>query len=54
MGYTHLVPFDEDAESYHHATAKNDKEAGELIDENWNYVCTTPDGIMMFRKAKKK
>jgi site-specific recombinase XerC len=50
--YTHLVPFDEDADGYNHATAKDDKEAGELIDHGFQYVCTTPQGIMMFRKRK--
>ena len=50
--YTHLVPFDDDAEGYYHATAKNDKEAGELIDQGFQYVCTTPQDIMMFRKRK--
>lgn len=52
--YTHLVPFDDETENYHHATAKDDKEAGELIDQAWQFVCTTPQGVMMFRKAKKK
>jgi integrase len=52
--YTHLVPIDEDAESYHHATAKDAKEAGELIEQCWQYVVTTPQGIMLFRKAKKR
>jgi integrase len=50
--YTHLVPFDEEAEAYHHAIAINDKEAGELIDQGFQYVCTTPQNIMMFRKRK--
>ncbi len=50
--YTHLVPFDEDAEGYHHARARDDKEAGELIDQGFQYVCTTPQKIMMFRKRK--
>jgi type I restriction-modification system DNA methylase subunit len=52
--YTHLVPIDDDAESYHHATAKDAKEAGELIEQCWQYVVTTPQGIMLFRKAKKR
>ena len=51
--YTHLAPFDDEAENYHHATAKDDKEAGDLIEQAWQYVCTTPQGIMMFRKVKK-
>jgi hypothetical protein len=36
------------------ATAKDDKEAGELIDQGFQFVCTTPQGIMMFRKTKHK
>jgi len=52
--YTHLIPFDDEAENYHHATAKDDKEAGELIEQAWQYVLTTPQGVMMFRKAKKR
>jgi integrase len=51
--YTHLVPFDEEAEAYYHATAKDDKEAGELFEQGFRYECTTPQGIMMFIKKKK-
>jgi hypothetical protein len=51
--YAHLVPIDEESENYHQATAKNAKEAGELIEQCWQYVVTTPQGIMLFRKAKK-
>lgn len=51
--YTHLVPTDEEAERYHKASAKDEKEAGELIEQGWQYVVTTPQGIMLFRKAKK-
>jgi len=39
-------------EDFNHATAKDDKEAGELIDSGFQFVCTTPQGIMMFRKRK--
>ena len=52
--YTHLVPFDDESECYNHAVAKDEKEAGELLDQAWQYVCTTPQGIMMFRKPKRK
>jgi integrase len=51
--YTHLVPFDEDAEGFYHATAKDEKEAGELYDQGYRYDCTTPQGIMLFIKKKK-
>ena len=50
--YTHLVEPDPENQNYFHATAKDDKEAGELIDSGFLYVCTTPQGIMMFRKRK--
>jgi integrase len=52
MVYTHIVEFDEESQNYHHATARNDQEAGELIDNGWTYVCTTPQNVMMFRKRK--
>lgn len=52
MVYTHLVEFDEESQNYYHAVARDEKEAGDLIDRNFAYVCTTPQGIMMFRKRK--
>jgi len=52
MVYTHIVEFDEETQNYHHAIARNEKEAGELIDNGWQYICTTPQNIMMFRKRK--
>jgi integrase len=52
MVYTHLVEFDEDSQNYYHSVARDEKEAGDLIDKGFQYVCTTPQGIMMFRKRK--
>ena len=52
MVYTHIVEFDEESQNYHHAIARDDKEAGQLLDNGWTYVLTTPQGIMMFRKRK--
>ena len=52
MVYTHIVEFDEESQNYHHAVAKDDKEAGELIDNGWTYILTTPQNIIMFRKRK--
>jgi integrase/recombinase XerD len=52
MVYTHIVEFDEESQNYHHAIAKDEKEAGELIDNGWTYICTTPQNIMMFRKRR--
>jgi integrase len=52
MVYTHLIEFDEESQNYHHAIARDEKEAGELIDNGWTYVLTTPQNVMMFRKRK--
>ena len=52
MIYTHIVQFDEESQNYHHAIAHNEKEAGELIDNGWTYILTTPQNVMMFRKRK--
>jgi integrase len=52
MVYTHIVEFDEESQNYHHAIARNEQEAGELIDNGWTYILTTPQNIIMFRKRK--
>jgi integrase len=52
MVYTHIVQFDEESQNYHHAIAHDEKEAGELIDNGWTYIVTTPQNAMMFRKRK--
>ena len=52
MVYTHLVEYDDEHQNYHHATAKDEKEAGKLIEDGWTYVCTTPQEIILFRKRK--
>jgi len=52
MVYTHIVEFDEESQNYHHAIARDEKEAGQLIDNGWTYICTTPQNIMMFRRRK--
>jgi hypothetical protein len=44
--------FDEENQNYYHAIARDEKEAGELIDNGWTYILTTPQKIMMFRKRK--
>ena len=48
--YTRLSTFGN--EKYHHATAKDDNKAGELIDDEFEYILTTPQGTMMFGKLK--
>jgi integrase len=52
MVYTHIVEFDEESQNYNHAIARDEKEAGELTDNGWTYILTTPQNIMMFRKRK--
>ncbi len=37
----HIVQFDEESQNYHHAIARDEKEAGELIDNGWTYILTT-------------
>ena len=51
--YTHLLPFDTEAEAYHHAVAGKGTEAGEFLEQVFRYECTTPKGKMIFMKAKK-
>jgi integrase len=48
--YMHLVNFESD--NYNSATAKTTKEAQQLIESGFEYVCTTPEEIMLFRKRK--
>ena len=48
--YTQLVNFE--ADEYYSATAKTTEEAKALIEAGFEYVCTTPENIMLFRKRK--
>lgn len=48
--YTQLVNFKSD--EYHSATAKTTIEAQKLLEAGFEYVCTTPEEIMLFRKRK--
>jgi integrase len=48
--YTQLVSFESD--DYHSATAKTAEEAQKLIEKNFEFVCLTPESIMLFRKRK--
>jgi len=48
--YTHLVSFD--MENYTSRTAKTTKEASQLVEAGFEYVCTTPQNVMLFRKRK--
>jgi hypothetical protein len=42
----------EKEDSYYSAVAKTAKEAKDLIESGFEYVCTTPEEAMVFRKRK--
>ena len=48
--YTQLVNFEVD--DYHSATAKTTEKAEQLTQVGFEYVCTTPQDVMLFRKRK--
>jgi len=48
--YTHLINFKDD--EYVSNIAKTADEAGRLIEAGFDYVCSTPDNLMVFRKRK--
>jgi len=48
---THLVKFKESDEFYG-STAKTSEEAKKLVEDGFDYVCTTPEDLMLFRKRK--
>ena len=48
--YTQLVSFESD--DYHSATAKTTEKAEQLVEAGFEYVCTTPQDVMLFRKRK--
>ncbi|MCL6579746.1 MAG: hypothetical protein K6T73_10280 [Candidatus Bathyarchaeota archaeon] len=49
--YTQLIKFEKE-DDFYCATAKTSNEAKELIESGFEYVCTTPENIMLFRKRK--
>lgn len=49
--YTQLINFEKE-EEYHSATAKTTDQARQLIEGGFEYVCTTPQENMLFRKRK--
>jgi len=51
MIYTHLLE-GQTEEEYYTASATNQKEAATLLEAGWEYVLTTPEEIMLFRKRK--
>lgn len=48
--YTQLVNFE--SNDYHSATAAGTEEAKQLVESGFEYVCTTPENLMLFRKRK--
>ena len=44
--------FNEASDEFYSATAKTTSEAAKLIEAGFEYVCTTPQNVMLFRKRK--
>ena len=51
MIYTQLINFNED-EEYNCTATKEATEAKKLVEHGWQYVNSTPDGFMLYRKRK--
>jgi hypothetical protein len=49
--YTQLVKLERE-DAFHSATAKTSEEAKSLVESGFEYVCTTPEHLMLFRKRK--
>jgi integrase len=49
--YTQLIKFEKE-DDFYCAVAKTSSEAKQLIESGFEYVCTTPESIMLFRKRK--
>ncbi len=50
LKYTQLVHFNDD--EFTSKTARNTEDARKLLEAGFEYVCTTPEEIMLFRKRK--
>ena len=50
LKYTQLVHFQDD--EYVSKVATKTEEARQLLEAGFEYVCTTPEHIMLFRKRK--
>ena len=48
--YPQLIQFEGD--KYHSVTAKTTEEAKDLVETGFEYVCTTLENVMLFRKRK--
>ena len=51
LKYTQLVHFTDD-DGFTSKVAKNAEQAMQLLEVGFEYVCTTPQDIMLFRKRK--
>lgn len=49
--YTQLIKFEKE-DDFYCAAARTSNEAKELIESGFEYVCTTPESLMLFRKRK--
>jgi integrase len=49
--YTQLVKLERD-DAFYSATAKTTEEAKNLVESGFEYICTTPENLMLFRKRK--
>ncbi len=49
--YTQLVKLERD-DAFYSATARTTEEAKNLVESGFEYICTTPENLMLFRKRK--
>jgi len=49
--YTQLIKFEKE-DDFYSATAKTTDEAEKLVEDGFDYVCTTPEDFMLFRKRR--
>ncbi|MCD6240407.1 hypothetical protein J7K27_02635 [Candidatus Bathyarchaeota archaeon] len=53
MKYVHIAnAISQNQDRFICKTARNSEEAKALIEAGFEYVCTTPEGVMLFRKPK--
>jgi len=52
LKYTQLIPPEQNIDEYISKVASNTEEARQLIEKGFEYICTTPQGLMLFRKRK--
>ena len=48
--YTHLINFEKDENAS--KVAKTAKDAGKLVEAGFEYVCTTPENLLLFKKRQ--